>query len=480
MTGPMATPSADTAPPVVLLMARKPGFLSEEFAYVSPGQKDATIYLAPEALIVGHVNAAESEGFQRPWVELFRRQVQNGRAVWTSMGRATTWSDGQFRFSALYPGTYKVFTHEWMERDPLTFNSGGQRYGFPPVYFPGANNFAGGTAIQLREGVTFSADLSPQRRRYYPVDISVANAPEGGFGMGVEVLAGGQGGPGYSLGYNPRTHRIEGWLPDGAYTVELWSYGPPPGLSGSVQISVQGAAATGNTVTLVPDADVRVNVAEEFTSTQGPGEGVPPSPPSDHITVSLLPAGEFAQRRRGGVSHRQPDAAADEPLTITSIMPGPYWVSVYSGRGFAAAIKYGDTDLLRQPLVVPPGGLRDPIEVTLRDDGAQIEGFIVESASNPQGTSPVPNPFTAPHVYLIPLPDSAGQFMDAWAPGGKFSLQKIPPGDYQVLAFARPQQNVEYGNAAAMRKYESLGQEIRLVAGQTAHLQLHLIPEDEQ
>ena len=179
------------------------------------------------------------------------------------------------------------------------------------------------------------------------------------------------------------------------------------------------------------------------------------------------------------MSYREPGAAADEPLTITSIMPGPYWVSVYSERGFAAAIKYGDTDLLRQPLVVPPGGLRDPIEVTLRDDGAQIEGLIVESVSNPQGTSPIPDPFTAPHVYLIPSPDSTGQYMDTWAPGGKFSLQKIPPGDYQVLAFARPQQNLEYGNAAAMRQYESLGQEIRLVAGQTAHLQLHLIPECE-
>lgn len=81
---------------------------------------------------------------------------------------------------------------------------------------------------------------------------------------------------------------------------------------------------------------------------------------------------------------------------------------------------------------------------------------------------------TSPHIYLLPLADSTGQFREVWAsPDGKFSLGQIPPGDYQVLAFDRPQPELEYRNEEAMRKYDS--REIRLLPGQNLHLQLHMI-----
>jgi len=462
---------------MIPLMARKPGFLSDENAqatFVGPDQREVTIYLVPAGLIVGHVTVADSESSQRAPVELLRRQVQNGRATWTSAGTVATWSDGQFRFSDLYPGTYKVFTRESMDRDPLTFDPRGPLYGYPPVYFPGVSKFEAGTAIQLRAGVTFNADLSLQRRRYYPVSVGVANAPEGG--VGVQVLAGGQIGPGYSLRYNPRAHAIQGWLPDGVYTVEASYYGNP-GASGTAEISVQGAAVTGYTVTLVPNASLRVDVAEELTSTQSPADSGQTGVSGGHTYVRLEPAGEFERRGRfRGAETRQPDAAEDAPLTIENVMPGRYWVRVYSGRGFAAAIKYGDADLLHQPLVVPPGGLNGPIEVTVRDDFAQIDGIIVEKVP----AAPVTSANPAAYIYLIPSPDSPGQFEELGvSPNGKFFLPRIPPGDYQVLAFARRQKDLEYQNTEAMRKYESLGQEIRLVPGQTAHLELHLISGSE-
>jgi hypothetical protein len=479
----------------LVLMARKPGFLSEETsvapfrglggtlnaptAPVSPGQKEVMIYLVPGALIVGHVTVTDSDSAQRVQVEIYRRQIQDGRARWTSAGRLTTWSDGQFRFSELYPGTYKLFTHELMDRDPLTSNPRGPLYGYPPVYFPGANNFAVGSAIQLRAGVTFNADLSPSRRKYYPVDIAVANVAEGE-PVGVDVSAGGREGPGYSLGYNPRVQKIQGWLPDGTYTVKVSTYGPASE-PGSAEISVQGAAATGYTMTLIPGASIRVNVAEEFTSTEGSGaqEGSAGGP-ARYVQVSLEPADEFEQRGHfGGVSSRQPGAAENELLTLEHVKPGRYWVRVNSGRGFAASIKCGDTDLLHHPLLVPPGGLRDPIELALRDDGAQVDGLIVESVPTIPGTQPSPAAPTA-YIYLIPSPDSTGQFKEVGAsPDGRFSLQQIPPGDYQVLAFDREQTELEYRNEGAMRKYESLGQDVRLVPGQDAHLQLHLITGSE-
>lgn len=477
LAGPMA-PAEGTSRPV-FLMARKPGFLQNEkpsVAQLGPGQKEVTIYLVPGALIVGHVRVAGSDTSERVQVEIYRRQIQDGRARWASAGSFATFYDGVFRFSELSPGTYKLFTHELMDRDPLTFNPRGQLYGYPPVYFPGANNFGAGSTIQLSVGITFEADLSLRRREYYPVEISVTNAPEGA-PVGVVVSAEGRGGPGYSLGYNQPAQKIQGFLPDGTYTVKVSSFGPASE-TGTADISVNGAAVTGYTVTLVPNASISVNATEEFTSTEGSGDGLQsgffdgnPGRPRRDLQVRLEPADEFGEG--SGASLRQPSGPEDESLILEHVKPGRYWVHADSARGFAASIKCGEMDLLHHPLVVPAVGSTDPIELTLRDDGAQIDGSI-ENVPTIPGPSLAPTAQTSPHIYLLPLADSTGQFREVWAsPDGKFSLGQIPPGDYQVLAFDRPQPELEYRNEEAMRKYDS--REIRLLPGQNLHLQLHMI-----
>src|SRR5579859_2482539 len=78
------SPSQQTRAPI-FLMARKPGFLSNQNSsqftppmLVRPGQKDVTIYLVPAALIAGRVTVSGSESPERIEVEIYRRQVQNG------------------------------------------------------------------------------------------------------------------------------------------------------------------------------------------------------------------------------------------------------------------------------------------------------------------------------------------------------------------------------------------------------------------
>jgi len=85
-----------------MLSARKPGFLNGQNEYASPGQrvvdgKEMEIALVPEALIVGRVALPTSEPPDPIEVELFRRQVRNGRAQWVSAGVQSTRSDGDFR-----------------------------------------------------------------------------------------------------------------------------------------------------------------------------------------------------------------------------------------------------------------------------------------------------------------------------------------------------------------------------------------------
>jgi len=465
----------------IFLSVRKPGFLSEEDVAstpVSPGQNDVTIYLVPGAYIVGRVTVAGFDFPQRFRVEIYRRQIQGGRAFWQSAGWFNTFSDGEFSFSELYPGTYKLFTREVIDRDPLTYDPRGQLYGYSPVYFPAANSFETGSTIQLSEGMTFNAELSPERREYYPVEISIANPPEGQ-PVRVTVSREGQEDPGYSLRYNARTQKIVGTLPDGAYTVEA-STPERPGQTGIAVINVRGGPLSGYALTLLPNPSVRLSATEEFTSAESTNgiQWDSPGGRASHFGVSLEPADDFGGRRPsafGRASLSRSGEAESQPQLIEDVSPGRYWVNAFTGYGYVASIKCGETDLLRNPLVVSAAGLHDPVELTLRDDGAQIEG-TVENIRRTSGSSPVRGAQFSAHIYLIPAPDSAGQYREFWvSPEGTFSEAQIPPGTYKVLTFDRPQPDLDYRDDAAMRKYEPWEQEIQLLPGQSAHLQLRLI-----
>jgi hypothetical protein len=471
------------------LMARKPGFLpmdNPQDGQLNPDQKELTLYLDPEGFIVGNVSLPTPE---RITVQLCHRQIQDGRARWIQMKSVSTRSDGTFRFAELAPGAYRLFTLEFMDRDPLTFNPRGQLYGYPPLYYPSANNFAAAETIDLPEGGTFHANLSPARREYYPVEISVLNVPNG-VPVQVSVFVAGQEGPGYSLGYNMEKQAIEGSLPSGTYTVEVSSFGPASA-SGTANITVGGGPAKGQTLMLAPNPSVTVKLTEAFTSAEAnslqPGFGVVSKQGVNfngdgqhrgrYVQVALESADEFGQGRGAGL--RPPSGPEDESLVIENIQPGRYWVRVDSSRGYAASVSSGGVNLLTHPLVVAAGASAPAIEVVMRDDGAQIEG-TVESVGGDVGSAANASQKPA-HVYIIPVADSPGQFREIWSsfPDGKFSSQQIPPGEYRVLAFERPQPDLEYRDEQAMRKLESKGQLVRLLPGQKEQLRLHRITETD-
>ena len=84
------------------------------------------------------------------------------------------------------------------------------------------------------------------------------------------------------------------------------------------------------------------------------------------------------------------------------------------------------------------------------------------------------------HVYCVPLPDGTGQFRHgAVGPDGKFDLRQVPPGSYRVLAFDRPQRELEYSSGEAMRAYDGKGHVVRIGAGQKEQITLQLLSTNE-
>ncbi len=463
------------------LAARKPGFLTNDAVTLYPDvlAKEVTLSIAPEALVVGHVLLPSAEYSDKIQLELYWRQVREGRAHWILRGSASTRSNGEFRFSELQAGSYKLLTRELLDRDPLTFEPNGQLYGYPPVYFPAASDFAGGETIQLAAGQIFRADISLVRRAYYQVKVPVAS-PSPGPGVSVVVSVQGHRGPGYALGYNHREQTIEGMLPNGNYTLEASGFGQNAA-SGLLNISVKNAAFEGPRMTLLPNGSISVNVKEEFTSSEDKnsssfsidGQPVHSRGPRGYLNLRLEPADDFGQERTAWL--HPPAGAEDDALTIDGVQPGRYWVRADSGRGFVASITSGTSDLQHHLLVVGLGGSSPPIEITMRDGAAEIDGTVEGAALSVSGTDTA-----SAHVYCIPLADSSGEFKEVWVqPDGKFGPQQLPPGTYRVLAFDRPQPELEYRNPEAMSAYDAKGQSVRLVPGQKEHLHLQLISTSE-
>jgi hypothetical protein len=313
--------------------------------------------------------------------------------------------------------------------------------------------------------------------------------------LAVNVYANGHKGPGYTLGYNPADHAIQGMLPNGTYTVEATGFGQNGVTGNGVQsITVKGAAVEGPSLALAASAAIPVLVKEEFTGADQSGrmlwniEGreMRITGPRRYLHIGLEPADEVNDGPRGG-SLKNP-TGPDDPLVLEVRGTGRYWVRVNSARGYPASVRSGDLDLLHQPLTVGVGGTA-PIEITMRDDWAQVSGKVegmaatnsgVKSAAGDQiAARPLGAPSTV-QVYFVPLSESSGQFTQMWvAPDGSFNDANVAPGAYRLLAFDRDQPQLEYRNPEAMRSYEGKGPVVRVSGGEKEQVTLQLITQEQ-
>ena len=471
-----------------VLTARKPGYLddpnSRAAVDVSSGG-EITIPLMPEALIKGRVIRSDADPALGITVQILSRMVQEGMPKWTRTASMKANSNGEFRFAELRPGTYKVVTDEFMDNDPATTVPGGQQYGFPPVYYPGVPDPAAAGTIQLTAGQSVEIDIPLTRQPYYPVRIPIANEEVNG-GLNITVSLLGHGSADYSLGYNPEKQSIEGLLPNGNYLVEAATYGNNS-VAGSVHLAVASTPAEGSTLTLIPSTSISVRVTEEFTSADSDnstsmfsagGKTFRMQGPRSYLQIGAESADDL---RQGGGSLRPPTGPNDESLVLENLTPGRYWLRLNSSRGYVAAATMGGVDLLRQPLIVG-GGSSAPVEVTMRDDNAELEGTVSGVANGPGMGDATPSSTSRQQlwVYCVPLPDSPGRFQQVWvAADGKFTAAAMAPGAYRVLAFKNLQVNIPYRDAEAMRTYENKGPVVHLSAGQKTNVQLQITSDIE-
>jgi len=461
-----------------VFFARRPGFLQDpNGARVQAGgaeRAEMVITLEPEALIVGHVQLPGVDNTDRIQLRLYREEFEEGHEHWVEAGGFTTWATGEFRFSELAAGTYKLFTVERTERDLPIFNPGEQVYGFPPVFYPNTSDFSSATPIRLAAGTTVQANLTVTRREYYPVKIGVANAPAAGV-PAVEVFLRGHPGPGYSLGYDAAEQVVRGLLPDGGYTVKLFSRGED-GTSGSLNFTVRGGPVEGPVVSLYPNVSLHVNIRKEFGTDGASGEGTDgegnsgKSVAREYATVALSPVEQFGMVST--VMSQQEQGETDRGMTLNNVAAGTYWMQVSTSDCYPASATWGGGDVLHRPITIGAEGASTPIELTLKNDGAEVSGKVqIPEGGSSQKPNEAAPAMPIMFVYFVPLSENAGQLRRTrvWN-NGTFDEKQIAPGTYRILAFDHLNKEIGPANTELLRKYESQGVEVELSASQTLRI----------
>ncbi len=467
------------------LLGRKNGYIAMTQYQNIPAdssREDLTIVLVPEARIIGHVLIPDSDGSDRIQVQVYRRVIRERREQWEQAGTISTRANGDFRIADLSAGYYKLFTLEQMDTDPLTVNPLGPMIGYPPLYYPAAADFDSAEMIRLEAGETFQPSMSPVRKPYYPIKVGLQEPPATGQAE-VKVWPQSHPGPGFSLGYNSQAGEVQGSLPDGTYSLLVSSYGPNA-LSGMLNFTVRGAPFAATSMTLVPASSLTVKLTEQFQHTQVAPPQMDPNNPEalsnprrpSYLQMQLEPDEPFGLA--APVSIRPPTGPDDEALVIENVQPGRYRVhTTASGPGYAAAVTSGGTDLLRQPLVVGLGASIATIEITFRDDGAEIEGTV---KSPLHAAIPGQTAQSQQTVLLIPKDRQYDSIREVWvSPDGTFALSQLPPGTYTAMALDLPLADTGYENEQFLKKYDSKIQLIHVAAEQKLHLSLELISVTE-
>jgi hypothetical protein len=166
----------------------------------------------------------------------------------------------------------------------------------------------------------------------------------------------------------------------------------------------------------------------------------------------------------------------DQGLVLNNVNEGVYRVVASSTHGYIASMTANGVDLLREPLKVGPGGASGPIQVTLRDDAATLNGSITSSIT----TAASPDLGT---IFILCIPVGGGFGPPAFQAGAfsKFTVPNLAPGDYLVLAFrsstAAPLTEFEYQNPDVIRDYQAKGTVVTLTAGQKADIRVPLLSD---
>ena len=464
------------------ITVRKPGFFSEEelenglpkfrrpAVDIGPDVSPAILKLVPEGVIYGRITGDDGEPIENLPVQLVVQRLENGRKVWQDRQGGSTNEDGEFRIAELQPGTYYLSAGPSGSSVPIASGSSNSAaLGFPVVYYPAGSDISLASPIPMVPGKRAEINFTLSPQPCFRVAGTIIGYAAGQF-ANLQVLnsAGKHLASGYRFDPATGAFRIP-CIPSGTYT--LLANAPPtapqtgPGrfLTAVLPLTVN-ADLSGIHIALLPNANIPIRMrvissrtgSERFTQQ----ENYFPA----YVQLVSHTSG-MSESRHGS---QQVGERGSASLELQNIPPGIYGVEINpNGLLYVQSATSGPTNLLQSDLSIPAGGAPQPIEITLRDDGASISGTV--SLDN--------HPFTAT-VLAFSEHSSTPPIIQLTDPKGFFQMPFLPPGEYKFLAVDHPEQ-LEYRNPDVMRKYLVRASGITLSPDQKAKIELEAVKVEE-
>lgn len=464
---------------------------AEHNVLVAAQMPELAFTLTPTGAIRGQVELSTGDPAKGVIVRLLRQSVQHGRAVWGEAKFARTDTQGNYRFGGLPEGVYAVYNDPLLESEPATTlvepGSGGSvaRNGFPTVFYPDAHELAGAARIRLTAGDQARANITLTLEPFHTVTATILSPDGHTLTLNPGSTAGNAGAAPvpalldteghtlpYDTHYDDATHTVQATLPDGTYTFTVVLRGSgsstdaesaqgyhPHTLVGAAEFAVAGQAVRGLRIPLFTPHSALLQLR---TSRGGALRTA--------VRVALSYAGEY--RMDTGEELSAVDAGPDA-FDLMVAPPFSYWVhTLVYGKGLCAGtLNANGPNLAREPLVLSFAGSATPMELTLRNDCAQLNLSLPTSvAALVPGIEPV---YTA---YVVPDFDTTADVQPVTlrpSSGGSLTLEGLTPGNYHVYTFAAPVE-LEYRNPAALAQLPVQGQPVTLTPGASENLVLEV------
>jgi hypothetical protein len=425
------------------LEAERPGFLQP--ADLAPEMRTSTVSvqvaadvdglvlkLVPQAEIAGYVQSVQGVPIENFPIDIYRRNIVDGRVQWQNAVSLVSGDDGYFRAFGLSPESVVVSAgpERWRLRPPGT-----KHLGYPALFYPNARGLTSAEVISLVPGQRVEADFSLSQEPLFEISGNISGVPEA---IDAKVELTDSSGEVFSLvRSHPERHDFMGYAPEGRYMLraaaeiegQLWQATVPLSLS---------ADAIGLSVVLVRRSPILVKVHNETDAGQD-RKSILPS-----VTVSLVSAAPSLTPRRFGTSQKKDGDG--KILEINSVESGSYAVEFRPYGGYVKSATSGSTDLLHDELLIPDDGRVAPLEIVLDNDGGEVSGSVK-----------FPEHHSSAVVLLVPDGGPSREIQSLILDStNQFQFEQVRPGNYILLGFAHSE-DLEYRNPDVLGAYLSSG-----------------------
>jgi hypothetical protein len=274
------------------------------------------------------------------------------------------------------------------------------------------------------------------------------------------------------------------YLPSGQYYVDGHTFGGGSQSYGRVDFRVGAAPLSGLSMPLLPLHAIPVDIRKEFSSAQqkagqgGSISGLARGDDGPGLNLMLISADAAIGEPTGGALNQRPGSSTFE---WADIVPGRYWVRAMPYEGYVASIASGSADLTRQPLDIGPGSSSAPIQITLRNDGGQIQ-CVVNPPSGSDSAAAAASDTQAGEmhvswIYAIPTWQTASQIpqVQGLIPSAEpVTILNLAPGTYRVVAYDQSQQ-IDLGDARQLAEIAAKGQTVTVTPGAVTSVRVDLI-----